>query len=535
MKSLISGDHREQYRRDSYFIPVSVIPDTDIELLRTTCTNAIHGMDARMDREGTDTLGINHRGKRSFVGQAMKRNPLVALICMLAVFFLSASVSRAARPNIVLIVADDLGYGHLGCYGQKLIRTPNIDRLAMEGLRFTQAYAGGPVCAASRAVLMTGLHNGHAPARDNVPHYATYLQESDVTVAEILKQESYRTGGIGKWSLGDAGTVGRATNQGFDTWFGYLNQDHAHYYYTEYLDDDEGRLDLRGNSQSRQHYSHNLLTERALTFIRDAKEIERPFFLYVAYTLPHFSSHHEDQDGLTVPSTEPYSDRDWDEGSKKHAAMIHMLDRDVGRLVELTDRSGLRNNTLIIFTSDNGGPASVAKRFKTNGPLRGFKRDLTEGGIRVPFIARWSGTVPANQTSDEVIAFQDMLPTFAELAATKSPESIDGLSVVKVLKGGRLETPREYLYWDFGHCRQRYDQAVRWKDWKGIRLGRGSDIQLYNLNGDIGEKHDVAEQHPEVTKRMAGIMESATTLDERYPIGQIYDGQPLWKPDAVRR
>ena len=261
------------------------------------------------------------------------------------VFILHALCSESTtRPNIIFIMADDLGYGDLGCYGQKLIPTPNIDHLAMEGLRFTQAYAGGPVCAASRAVLMTGLHNGHAPARDNVPHYATYLQESDVTVAEILKQEGYRTGGIGKWSLGDAATVGRATNQGFDTWFGYLNQDHAHYYYPEYLDDDEGRLDLRGNSQSRQHYSHNLLTERALTFIRDAKEIERPFFLYVAYTLPHFSSHDEDQDGLTVPSTEPYSDRDWDEGSKKHAAMISMLDRDVGKLVELTDRSGLRNN-----------------------------------------------------------------------------------------------------------------------------------------------------------------------------------------------
>jgi len=427
-------------------------------------------------------------------------------------------------------MADDLGYGDLGCHGQKLIQTPNIDRLATEGLRFTQAYAGAPVCAPSRAVLMTGLHNGHTPVRDNVPHYATYLQDSDVTMAEVLKQAGYRTGGVGKWSLGDAGTVGRATNQGFDTWFGYLNQDHAHYYFTEYLDDDEGRLELRGNSQSREHYSHDLLTERALRFIRGCQGNERPFFLYAAYTLPHFSSKDEDEDGLAVPSTEPYTDRDWDERSEKYAAMIHMLDRDVGRIVQLVDDSGLRDKTLILFTSDNGGHATVAKRFNTSGPLRGFKRDLTEGGIRVPFIARWPGTVPANQTSDEVVAFQDMLPTFAELAGAKSPTEIDGVSIVQALKGGKLDSSREYLYWDYGHCRSRYDQAVRWKMWKGIRLGRGSKIQLYNLETDIGESQDVAAQHPEVVRQIAHLMETTAKPSDRYPIGKIYRGKPLWTP-----
>ena len=180
------------------------------------------------------------------------------------------------RPNIILLLADDLGYGDLGCYGQELIETENIDRLAAGGIRFTQAYAGGPVCTSSRCVLMTGLHNGHTAARDNVPHYRTYLTDNDVTVAELLQGAGYRTGGVGKWSLGDAGTIGRATNQGFSTWFGYLNQDHAHYYYPEYLDDDEARLELAGNSTSRQHYSHDLMTERALTFIRESKE--GPFF-----------------------------------------------------------------------------------------------------------------------------------------------------------------------------------------------------------------------------------------------------------------
>jgi len=444
-----------------------------------------------------------------------------------------SSVQAAPRPNIILIMADDLGYGDLGCYGQELIRTPNIDRLAVEGLRFTQAYAGGPVCAASRAVLMTGLHNGHAPARDNVPHYKTYLKDHDVTVAEVLKQAGYCTGGVGKWSLGDAGTVGRATNQGFDTWFGYLNQDHAHYYYTEYLDDDEGRLELRGNGQSRTHYSHDLLTERALKFIGGCKDNEQPFFLYAAYTLPHFSSADEDEDGLAVPSTEPYDDRDWDERSKKYAAMVHMLDRDVGRIVRLVDDGGLKNGTLILFTSDNGPHANVAKRFNTSGSLRGFKRDLTEGGIRVPFIARWPGVVPADETSDEVIAFQDMLPTFAELAAARPPAGIDGVSVVRALKGGKLESSREYLYWDYGHCRSRYDQAVRWKNWKGIRLGRGGKIQLYDLGSDIGEARDIADRQPDVVRKIADLMETAVTPSERYPIGTIYRGKPIWRPGML--
>ncbi|MCG6158123.1 arylsulfatase [Rubinisphaera margarita] len=452
----------------------------------------------------------------------------IAMIC-LSCFSTTGKASDVRTPNIVFIMADDLGYGDLGCYGQKLIQTPHIDRLATEGIRFTQAYAGGPVCAASRAVLMTGLHNGHAPARDNVPHYSSYLQDEDVTIAEVLKQAGYRCGGVGKWSLGDAGTVGRATNQGFDTWFGYLNQDHAHYYFTDYLDDDEGRLELPDNHKSRSSYSHDLLTERALKFIREAKQ-DTPFFLYAAYTLPHFSSKDEDEHGLAVPSTEPYSNRDWDERSKKYAAMVHMLDRDVGRIVDLIDKRGLRENTLVIVTSDNGGHATVWKDFNTSGPLRGYKRDLTEGGIRVPFIARWPETIPANETSNAVIAFQDMLPTFAELAGVEAPDEIDGQSIVEALTGEPMQRAG-YLYWDYGHCRPRYDQAVRWKNWKGIRLGRSSDIQLYDLNEDIGEEHDVATSHPDIVERISEIMASAPRPSEQYPIGTIYRGKPIWKAD----
>jgi arylsulfatase A-like enzyme len=376
---------------------------------------------------------------------------------------------------------------------------------------------------------MTGLHNGHSPVRDNVPHYATYLQDGDVTMAEVLKQAGYRCGGVGKWSLGDAGTVGRATNQGFDTWFGYLNQDHAHYYFTEYLDDDEGRLDLRGNSETRKHYSHDLLTERALQFIRETKH--GPFFLYAAFTLPHFSSKDEDQDGLAVPTTEPYANRDWDEKSKKYAVMIHMLDRDVGRIVDLVDELGMKEETLIIFTSDNGGHTGVPRRFDTGGPLRGFKRDLTEGGIRVPFVARWPGTIPTHRTSDEIIAFQDMLPTFAELAGTAAPSGIDGISVLKALKGGKLDQPHEYLYWDYGHCRRRYDQAVRWKRWKGIRLGQDGAIQLYDLNRDLGETTDVAGRYADIVTRIERLMQGAVTPSDRYPVGKLYQGRPIWKPE----
>ncbi len=436
-------------------------------------------------------------------------------------------VAADRPPNIIFIMADDLGYGDLGCYGQKLIETPNIDRLAGEGIRFTQAYAGGSVCTPSRSVLMTGLHAGHTVARDNVPHYPTYLKAEDITVAEVLSDVGYRCGGIGKWSLGDAGTAGRATKQGFDYWLGYLNQDHAHYYWPEYLDDSEGRVEFADNTVLRSHYSHDVLTEGALDFIRESKA--EPFFFYAAYTLPHFSSKEEDKDGLAVPSTAPYTDRDWEEKAKKYASMVHRLDRDVGRIADEIDALGLAENTLIIFTSDNGGHATVAKRFNTSGPLRGFKRDLTEGGIRVPFIARWPGTIPEGKTSDEVIAFQDMMPTFAELARGRTPEVTDGISVVAALKGEELKAERDYLYWDYGHCRRFYDQAVRWEDWKGIRLGREAGrIQLYNLADDLGEERDVAAENPDIVKKIEGMMDTATTPSELYPVGEIYKGSQLW-------
>ena len=430
-----------------------------------------------------------------------------------------------SKPNIIFIMADDLGYGDLGVYGQELIKTPNIDQLANEGMKFTQAYAS-PVCTPTRSILMTGLHSGHTPARDNIPHYHTYLQYDDVTVAELLKNAGYKTGGVGKWSLGDAGTAGRATNQGFDFWLGYLNQDHAHYYYPEYLDYNDGRLELTDNTILRDRYSHDILTNGALQFIRESQD--EPFFLYVAYTLPHFSSKSEDEHGLTVPSTEPYTDKEWPEYAKKYASMINMLDQDVGRIALLINELSLTDNTLIIFTSDNGGHSAVWEKFTTNGPLSGYKRNLTEGGIRVPFIARWAGQIPAGQSNDEIIAMQDMMPTFAELSGEQIPFGIDGISILDALKGNELKNPHEYLYWDYGHNRERYDQAVRMGKWKGIRYGENSKIKLYNLEDDIGEKNNIADDYPDIVREIDTIMEDAVTPSERYPVGELYEGGPIW-------
>jgi arylsulfatase A-like enzyme len=470
------------------------------------------------------------------------------LLLFLILFLTACSKSETNKnlPNIIFIMADDLGYGDLGCYGQEKMATPHIDSLATEGIRFTQAYAGGPVCTPSRCVLMTGLHNGHTVARDNVPHYDTYLKNEDVTIAEILQEAGYRCGGIGKWSLGDPGTEGDATNQGFDMWYGYQNQDHAHYYFPEYLDDSEsqnGRDVFPQNSETRADYSHDAMTERALSFIEDSEG--KPFFLYAAYTVPHFASKNEDPDGLAVPSLEPYADKPWSLAARKYAVMVAKLDNDVGRIVDLLDELGLSENTLIIFTSDHGPLASgPADELDSNGPLRGAKRTLYEGGLRVPFIARWPGEIPANRVSDKIITFWDMLPTFAEIAGNRvedrgekravgnsesSVTPVDGISVLDSLKGGSQKAAHDYLYWDYGHCRKRYDQAVRIGDWKGIRLGLDSPIELYDLTTDLSETRDVSNDNPEVVDEIERILDSAATPNNRYTVGELYTGSPIWQ------
>ncbi len=458
--------------------------------------------------------------------------PVLALLLGFLACLSTAQLSGQtdSKPNIILIMADDIGYGDLGCYGQEKIRTPHIDALAERGTRFTQAYAGGCVCTASRSVLMTGLHNGHTPARDNVPHFVSYLENNDITLAEVLSSAGYRSGGVGKWSLGAPQSEGSATNQGFDMWFGYMDQDHAHYYYPEYLDDSEannGRLELPGNSKTKEHYSHDLLVERALTFIRESRD--RPFFLYGAFTLAHFSSPTEDSDRLAVPSTEAYADTNWSEPAKKYASMVTLLDQDVGRIVDLVDALGIAENTLIIFTSDNGPWEGLTKEFNSSGPLRGGKRSLYEGGIRVPFIATWPNIIPKGAVSSEIVTFWDLLPTLAEIGGAKSPAGLDGISVLPALLGETQTARHEYLYWDYGHNRAAYHQAVRVGNWKGVRKGLSQAIELYDLETDVAETKNLASVHPRIVSDIATIMETAAVPSERYPIGERYTGKPIWK------
>ena len=454
---------------------------------------------------------MNRRSFINAISHSLMAVPLAASSC-------GMSETVHSKPNIIFIMADDLGYGDLGCYGQELLSTPHIDALANEGVKFSQAYAGGPVCAASRSVLMTGLHNGHTPARDNVPHYHTYLQEEDITVAELLKQAGYRCGGIGKWSLGDAGTAGRATNQGFDTWFGYLNQDHTHYYYTEYLDDDESRLELTGNTQSKKYYSHDLMTERALQFINESQD--EPFFLYAAYTAPHANNEAEGVlgvHGMEVPDYGEYADKDWPEPQKGHAAMISRLDRDIGALMDKLQALGIDDNTLVIFSSDNGphkeGGADP-EFFGSGGPLKGIKRDLYEGGIRVPMIARWPGNIAPGTVSSHVSSFWDFLPTAAEIAGVQPPAGIDGISYAPELLG-ESQTGHEFLYWEFHEGRES-KQAVRMGNWKYVRTRLSQPGELYDLAVDIGETDNIAADHPDIVRKIETYIETARTESEHW-------------------
>ena len=436
--------------------------------------------------------------------------------------------TRAQRPNIIFILADDLGYGDLGCYGQKSIQTPNIDQMAVEGIRFTDHYAGSTVCAPSRCCLMTGLHTGHAFIRgnDRIP-----LRTSDVTVAELLKQAGYTTGIIGKWGLGEPDTTGIPNRQGFDYWFGYLNQRHAHNYYPRYLWRNQEKIFLQnevrgvnppgGVATKRVEYSHDLFSAEALKFVEKNKD--GTFFLYLAYTIPH-ANNEAGQEGMEVPSLEPYADRYWPDPQKAHAAMITRLDRDIGRMFTKLKELGLDENTLVIFTSDNGphkeGGADPAF-FNSSGPLRGYKRALYEGGIRVPMIARWPGKIKAGSVSGHVSAFWDVLPSYCELAGLESPDGINGISFMPTLLGQNIRQKKhEYLYWEFHEQGKR--QAVRFGDWKGVRQNVAKDpngpIELYNLRDDIGEKNNIAKQHPEIVAKIAGYMKTAWTHSEHFPL-----------------
>ena len=460
-------------------------------------------------------------------------------VTVLLTFFATGGAAPAAdapRPNVVFILADDLGYGDVGCYGQQKIRTPHIDRLAAEGVRFTQFYSGAPVCAPARCTLLTGLHTGHAYIRDNgeLPTEGQRpIPAATVTLAEVLKSAGYRTGVVGKWGLGGPGTEGEPNRQGFDHWFGYLCQRQAHRYYPEHLwrNGEKVLLD-RNRDDGRAVYAHDLIADEALKFVRDSAPGARsdtPFFLYVAFTTPHVD--------LDAPadSMKPYLGR-WEERPfpgnhyraeahprAAYAAMVSRMDRDVGRIAALLKELGLDENTLVLFTSDNGASyagGADAKFFNSAGPLRGLKGDLYDGGIRVPLVARWPGKTLAGTTSDHVAALWDVLPTLAEAAGAAVPTTIDGVSFLPTLLGKPGQKAHDHLYWETPA--KQGAQAVRIGKWKGVRVGvkRNPNVkaQLFNLEDDVAESKDIAAEHPEVVAKIERLMREGRTESPIWPL-----------------
>jgi len=422
---------------------------------------------------------------------------------VIAILALVADSTRAAdRPNVIFILADDLGYGDLGCFGQKLIQTPNIDRLAAEGMRFTQAYAGATVCAPSRCSLMTGMHNGHAAIRGNQeikPEGQFPMPADTVTVAHMMKQSGYRTGIIGKWGLGHPGSASTPEKMGFDEFFGYNCQREAHEYYPQHLWHNTEKVMLNG-----EKYSHDLMAEEALKFVRDSQD--SPCFLYLAFTIPHSK--------LQVPDLAPYKDRDWPDNLKTLAAMITRMDSDVGRLMSLLKELKIDENTLVFFASDNGA-AYRDELFDHSGPLRGHKRDMYEGGIRTPAIARWPGRIKANVVSDQVWTFYDIFPTLAALVAAPAPKGIDGISVLPaLLEGKAVEHPPLYFEFHEGG----FFQAARMGNWKAVKNGKDGPIELYDLSKDLAEEHDVASSHADVVARFADFLKTARTESAQWTI-----------------
>ncbi len=448
-------------------------------------------------------------------------------------FSLAANPAISQRsPNVILILADDLGYGDTQPYGQQKIRTPHISKLAESGMRFTRFYAGSTVCAPSRSALITGQHTGHTTVRGNSA--TATLTATDVTIAAVMKSKGYATGLVGKWGLGNTGTPGIPGKKGFDYFYGYLDQVHAHNHYPAFLWENEqadslpnivspipGMDKIAGVATERKAYAQDEFMEKALGFIE--REKAKSFFLYLALTLPHANNEarHLNRSGMEIDNTNTYDNEPWPQPQKEHASMISYLDACVGRVVAQLDKSGLRNNTLIIFTSDNGphdeGGADH-RFFDSNGPLRGLKRDMFEGGIRVPFIASWPGKVQAGSTSDVPFAFWDVMPTLAELTASVAPQNTDGISFLPTLLGKGKQRKHEFLYWEF--YEQNGKQAVRMGDWKFIKLNvheAGQEEKLlFNLASDPGEENNVADQHSDIIEKCERIMKENHRYSENF-------------------
>ncbi|WP_144051630.1 arylsulfatase [Fibrisoma limi] len=442
------------------------------------------------------------------------------------------------KPNIIFILADDLGYGDLGCYrntgsGQQTIRTPNLDRMAREGMRFTQHYAGSTVCAPSRSTLMTGLHTGHTRIRGNarVP-----LQPDDKTVAEYLKGAGYTTALIGKWGLGEDGSTGIPRQQGFDYFYGYLNQTHAHNHYPDFLWRNETKVKLPNEviyvenggvkgigsaATKRVEWTQDLFTNEALQFIEQSKQ--QPFFLYLSYVSPHANNEHKlvAAHGIEVPDYGPYANEEFPDVQKAFAASITYLDAHVGKVLAKLHELKLDDNTLVIFSSDNGPHAEGGNDpayFNSNGGLRGIKRDLYEGGIRVPMLARWPGRIKAGTISNHPSAFWDFLPTACEVAGVPQPAGLDGLSYLPALLGKGTQPQHPYLYWEFHE--QGRKQAVRQGSYKLVYLLKDNRMELYDLSRDPTEQHNIADGNPAIVARLKTILDRARVPSPDFPFTQ---------------
>ena len=463
------------------------------------------------------------------------------------------------NPNIVFILADDLGYGELGCYGQEKIKTPNIDKLAAQGTRFTQHYSGSPVCAPSRCALLTGKHTGHCYIRDNdeMPERGDVWRDprlegqrpllaDTVTIAKILKEAGYKTAAIGKWGLGGPGSSGEPNKQGFDYWYGYLCQRVAHNYYPTHLWRNNKKEILEGNEYFFAHqklpdekdaydqgscqkykgkqYSMDLFVKEAINFIQTNKK--GPFFLYLAFTVPHAAIQVPDDSLKEYMELFPETPYKGEKGYLPHpapraayAAMITRMDREVGRVMSLIEELGIGNDTLVIFSSDNGPTFNGGvdtEFFKSAEPFRGLKATLYEGGIRVPMIARWPGKIESGRVSNHISAFWDFLPTFTELLGIKTPQDIDGISMLPVFLG-RVEKQKkhEYLYWEYNGS-----QAVRLADWKALRNSDDKKIELFDLRRDISEKYNISAENPKIVSLVLQIMEKGRVESELFPLNK---------------
>lgn len=472
--------------------------------------------------------------------------PFLAGAAVLSVFSAGSAArvqtSADQKPNIIYILADDLGYGDLSCYGQKRFKTPNIDRLAKEGMLFTQHYAGCTVCAPSRSSLLTGLTTGHTPIRGNKswePEGQYPIPANTFTMAEMLKQAGYYTGAFGKWGLGFIGTEGDPNKQGFDEFYGYNCQSLAHNYYPAYLWDNHTKVTLKGNSGNQfNEYAPQLIHDRVLQFIekQNPTKTGKPFFLFYPNVIPHAELLLPDDNiqefrGKLLPEksyrgTEPGSANfrtggygSQDETHAAFAAMVTLLDKQVGEVVAKLKELGLDKNTIIIFSSDNGphleGGADP-DYFDSNGVLKGYKRDLYEGGIRVPMIASWPGKIEPGTTTNHVSAFWDVMPTVADIAGISVPENLDGISFLPSLTGQGKQMQHETLYWEFHELKGR--QALRMGNWKLVRYQvltpDQATTELYDLNSDVGEERNIASQHPELVAKMIRILNQSRVSSE---------------------